>query len=93
MAKRLADILGELEMGVGKAVELCGFLSIWGDVVDERVGRHAQAVKIRNRTLYVSTSSSTWAHELSFLKKDIIEKFNKKAGREVIGDIRFRAGG
>jgi predicted nucleic acid-binding Zn ribbon protein len=55
------------------------------------VGRHTEAVKIRNRVLYVSTSTSTWAHELSFIKKEIIKKFNARAGEEAIRDIRFKS--
>jgi predicted nucleic acid-binding Zn ribbon protein len=92
MAKRLAEILEHMEMGEGGSVDICRRLALWREVVDERVGKNAEAIKIRNRTLYVSTSSPVWAQELSFLKKEIIEQFNKKAGREVISDIRFKAG-
>jgi len=91
MAHRLADILISLEGCVGVAIKNCNLLSLWGEVVDERAGKHAEAVKIKNRTLYVSTSTSTWAQELSFLKEDIIKKFNQRAGREVIRDVMFRS--
>jgi predicted nucleic acid-binding Zn ribbon protein len=89
VVNKLADILGQMETGVAKSVQLCGFLALWDEVVDERVLKNAKAIKISNRTLYVSTSSSTWAHELTFLKRDIIKKFNERAGKEVIRDIRF----
>ncbi|MFH1826465.1 MAG: DUF721 domain-containing protein [bacterium] len=93
MAKRLAEIFKGLGYGAGQTIKLCEWLSLWSEVVDERVGRHTEAIKISNRTLYVSTTSSAWAQELTFLKKDIVEKFNERAGQEVIYDIRFRAGG
>jgi len=92
MAHRLAEVLERMEMGVGRSVDICRRLALWKEVVDERVGKNAEAIRIRNRTLYVSTSSPAWAQELSFLKKEIIEQFNKKAGSEVISDIRFKAG-
>ena len=92
MTQKLAEILQGMDAGVGRAIKSCSLLSLWDQVVDERTSKHAEAVKIRNRVLYVSTSTSTWAQELSFLKKEIIDKFNGVAGQEVIKDIRFRAG-
>lgn len=89
MTEKLADVLGGMDTGLGKAIEICGRLSLWEQVVDERVRKNAAAVKIINRTLYVSTATPTWANELSYLKKEIIKKFNEKAGQEVIRDIRF----
>ena len=53
----------------------------------------SKAVKISNRTLYIKTSSPAWAQELSFLKSEIIIKFNQQAGEEAINDIRFSASG
>jgi predicted nucleic acid-binding Zn ribbon protein len=93
MTEKLADIFEGMEIGAGKAIQICGLLSLWEKVVDERVGRNTEALKIRNRVLYVSAASPAWAQELSFLKKGFIEKFNQQAGRPVIQDIRFKAGG
>lgn len=93
MANKLADIFDGMGLGLGKTIELCNLLTLWQSVVDDRVGKHAEAVKIRNKTLYISTSSPAWAQELSFLKNDIIEKFNKKAGKEAVNDIKFSCGG
>jgi predicted nucleic acid-binding Zn ribbon protein len=93
VTKRLSEILNEMEAGVGRTVKACGLLSLWKRVVDERVGKQTEAVKIRNRTLYVVARSAAWAHELSFLKSEIIEKFNEQAGEEAIRDIKFRSGG
>ena len=91
MAYRLGEILKEIQGGAGQAVKLCGRLEIWSSVVDERVGKNTEAIKIRNRTLYVITSSAAWANELSYLKKEIIRKFNSAAGEETIKDIYFRS--
>jgi predicted nucleic acid-binding Zn ribbon protein len=92
MIQHLAEILSRMERGAGRAIEVCRSLDLWKEVVDERVGKNAEATKITNRTLYLSVSSPAWAQELSFLKKEIIERFNKRAGSEVINDIRFKAG-
>jgi predicted nucleic acid-binding Zn ribbon protein len=57
------------------------------------VGKQTEAVRMKNGILYVATTSSTWAQELSFLKKEIIKKFNQRAGEEAIRDIRFSVKG
>ena len=93
MAQKLAEVLAGIQGRGDNALGICRLLSLWERVVDERVGRQTEAIKIRNRVLYVSTTTSAWAQELSFLKREIISKFNAAAGREAIHDIRFRAGG
>lgn len=93
MTEHVAEILGGLENDVASTIRLCNALSLWGKVVDERVGKHSKAVKIINRVLYVSTSSPAWAQELTFLREEIVEKFNAVAGKGTIRDIRFKSGG
>lgn len=93
MAQKLSEILNGMEIGIGRTIAACRTLSLWNRVVGERVGKQTEAVKIRNRVLYVSTSSAAWAQELSFLKNEFIKKFNAEAGKEAIQDIRFRSGG
>ena len=93
MTERLSEILEGIEAGFGRTVKACRLLSLWDRVVDDRVGRQTEAVKIRNRVLYVRAASPAWAQELSFLKCEIIKKFNSEAGKEAILDIKFKAGG
>ena len=77
MAQKLADVLAKLGGGLGQTLSNCNLVSLWSEVVDDRVGKHTEAVKIKYQTLYVKTSSPTWAQELSFLKPKIITKFNR----------------
>ena len=93
MAQKLAEILEGLETGAAGTINTCRLLELWKKVVDERVGRQTEAVKIRTRVLYVSASSPAWAQELSFLKPEMVRKFNAEAGKDAIRDIKFRAGG
>lgn len=93
MPEKVADIFGRLDDGVVRTVRNCRLVTLWSQVVDERIGKNTEAVKIINHTLYVATASPAWAQELSFLKKTIVGRFNEKAGEEAISDIRFRASG
>ncbi len=90
MPELVADIFGRLDDGVARAVRNCRLVGLWARVVDERVNRNTEAVKIANRTLFVSTASPIWAQELSFLKPAIIVRFNELAGETVIDDIKFK---
>jgi len=89
--QKLQSILSHLGGGFSAALKNCELLSLWPQVVDDRVGKNTEPVKIKNRTLYVAAASPAWAQELSFLKREIINKFNLMAGEEVISDIRFKS--
>ena len=91
MAHQLGAILKQIQGGAGQAVKLCNLLEIWDRVVDARVGKNTEAIKIWNRTLYVTTSSAAWANELIYLRKEFIQKFNAAAGEGAISDICFRS--
>lgn len=93
MPQKLKDIFDALNSDLAIAIKNCRRLSLWNRVVDERVQKMTEAVKIRNRILYVSTSSSAWASELTFMKQAFIKKFNLLAGEEAIFDIRFKTAG
>jgi predicted nucleic acid-binding Zn ribbon protein len=90
MAEQLARILDNIDGGMGRTIRNCHLLSLWGRVVDERVGKHTEPLKIKGQVLYVLTSSPTWAQELSFFKREFVERFNREAGEQVIRDIRFK---
>jgi predicted nucleic acid-binding Zn ribbon protein len=93
VADKLAELLTEGRSGFGRAIEICRLLAAWKEAVGERVSQHTEAIKIRNQVLYVSTSSPAWAQELTFLKEELIKKFNIRTGKENIRDIKFSAGG
>lgn len=88
MTTKLAEILNSLG---SCAVKSCGYLNLWQEIVDENVKKQTAAVKISNQVLYVTTSAPVWSQELSFFKNDLVGKFNQRAGREIITDIRFKS--
>lgn len=66
---------------------------LWDKVVDHKIQKHTKALKLQRKVLYVTVESSTWASELSFFKKEMLEKLNEKAGYTAVRDIRFKVGG
>lgn len=95
MAIKLADIYKELgpDRRSAKVIRSCLLLNLWPEVAGKKISQHTEPVKIVNRTLYLSASSPSWAQEISFLKREIISRFNAAAGEEAIQDIRFKAPG
>ncbi|MDD4178801.1 MAG: DUF721 domain-containing protein [Candidatus Margulisbacteria bacterium] len=93
MPESVKEIFGRLNGGVSATIRNCGLLGIWTEINDDTVKQNTEPIKIQNRVLYVAASSPVWAQELSFLKPQIIKKFNERAGAETINDIRFRAMG
>lgn len=89
MVEKLAEILRRGDFS--QAVRSCWLSSLWNEIIDERMRKNTESIKVRNRVLYISTSSSTWAQELSLLKAEIIRKFNERAGEEAIRDVRFKS--
>lgn len=93
MTEQLKEVLSRIAGDSLPLVRQCGLLSLWSQVVDERVGQHTNPVKISNKVLLVETSNPVWAQELNFLKTALVEKFNKLAGEPAIENIRFKAMG
>lgn len=74
-----------------KAAQICqDFRSlmpkIFGD--NNEAELHIQPAFYRNFTLVISTESPAWSQEVIMRKTKIIEEMNKKAGREIIKNLR-----
>ena len=80
------------KFGLKSKIEEARIFKHWEEVVGQRVALHTKPVVIKNRTLFINTSSPTWAHELNYIKKDIIDEINHFLGRKVIIEIRFQSG-
>lgn len=66
--------------------------SIWDNVVGEVIAGNARPDAFKGKLLLVNVTSSTWVHQLQFLKKDIITKLNEALGQALVEDIRFKIG-
>lgn len=95
MVTELKDLIKkfiEASPKIAKPLQEYRATELWDSVVDERISRHAKPLRIKNGILTVTTSSSVWAQELRYVKEEILKKLNEKVGKNVVRDIRFRAG-
>ena len=65
---------------------------LWDHTVGEAVAENTRPAAFKGRLLLVYAASSSWIHQLQFLKADIIEKLNVALGRELVSDIKFKIG-
>ncbi len=67
---------------------------VWAEVVGPQVAGATEVIGVRDGILRVSTKSSVWSNELTFYKKDILQRLNARlgarAGSPAITDILFQ---
>lgn len=72
--------------------ELVQVWQVWDEVVGEVIAQNARPAAFKGKILIVHVSSSTWVHQLQFLKKDMIAKLNNAFGKTLIDDLKFKIG-
>lgn len=65
---------------------------LWDRAVGENIAKNARPEAFKGKLLLVNVTSSAWAHELQFLKKDIIAKVNQAMGKALVEEIKFKIG-
>ena len=72
--------------------ELIQVWNVWDGVVGDVIAQNARPAAFKGRILLVHVSSSTWVHQLQFLKEEMIDKLNTALGKILIEDLKFRIG-
>jgi hypothetical protein len=79
--------------GGGTALALSEITAAWPEAVGKAVSREAWPLRVaRDGTLFVATSSSTWAFELDRLSPEIEERLRVLMGPTAPAKLRFRVG-
>jgi predicted nucleic acid-binding Zn ribbon protein len=56
---------------------------------DQTASEKSKAIRFKDKILTVAVLSSVWAQEFQYNQQDIVEKINKKFGRNIVERIRF----
>ncbi len=73
--------------GIEKKVKEYQALSMWPQIVGKRIAEKAKPLGIQKGKLFLSVESASWRNELTFLKRDIIDKINRSVGTKVVHEI------
>jgi predicted nucleic acid-binding Zn ribbon protein len=96
MTIHIKEILKKIIDGrpsISKSVNESRAADLWGSVVEGEAQRNTEPLKVKDGTLYVIVSSSTWAQEFQLKKSEVLEKINGLLGdKSVLKDIRFKTG-
>jgi predicted nucleic acid-binding Zn ribbon protein len=65
---------------------------LWDEAVGETIAQNARPAAFKGKLLVVHVSSSTWIHQLQFLKNDMIIKLNAALGKPLIEELKFKIG-
>jgi predicted nucleic acid-binding Zn ribbon protein len=66
--------------------------NLWDEAVGKTIAQNARPAAFKGKLLVVHVSSSTWIHQLQFLKNDMITKLNAVSGKPLIEEIKFKIG-
>ena len=65
---------------------------IWEIAAGPVIAQNAKPVALKEKLLMVHVADSSWMHELSFLKTEIIRNINGTLGDDLVENIRFTIG-
>lgn len=91
MTQLLAEVFKDRRSG--KSIQGLRIVLLWEESVSSEIAKQTEAIKVKNKVLYVKTKAPVWAQELNLLKKELLDRINEKAGFFAVRDIRFKAGG
>ena len=77
-------------LGIEKQVEQYKVFEAWNSIVGEQISKVAQPERLQNSILIVSVNNAPWRAELTYRKRDILEKIHLTLKTNSITDIRFR---
>jgi predicted nucleic acid-binding Zn ribbon protein len=75
-----------------RAVEKLGEVEVfsrWAELVGEAVAQQTEPIRLEKGRLVVRVKTSTWRHQLLFMRRELIASLNGRIGQKVIKEIVF----
>jgi len=63
--------------------------SRWEELVGKKVAQQAEPVRIEKGRLVVRVKTSTWRHQLLFMRPQLISAINRRIGEKVVKEMVF----
>ena len=92
--QRIGDVVAQLLSRSGYAQTEVNrrYQEVWNRLVGPRFENQSSVGGLRNGVLQVTVANSSVLQELTFQKRDFIEKLQTEFSEAVITDLRFRIG-
>lgn len=88
ISRILDDALRKL--GLQERLQERSVLSLWREVVGEKIAAHSRAVDISDGVLILEADHGVWRQEITMLMPTILEKFQTACGPDVVQEIRWK---
>lgn len=91
---KLKDVLEDSlsRLNLKKRIKENMAVLVWEEIAGQELARQTAAVYINDGVLFVKVKNPVWAHQLTFLKNNLLAKIAARTGNEAIRDIRFQIG-
>ena len=97
MAKRknetfsIKDLIPQMlqENKLQKGMDQMAVMEAWEMVMGKGVMSYTESIYLKNNTLYVKLTSSTWREELGYGKNKIVKMLNNSLNNALIKSIRL----
>lgn len=92
----VGDVLGRQlgSLNIARKIKEHTAPLVWAEVVGEQIAGATQILGVEGGVLRVSTKSAVWAHELTYYKKDLLRRLNRRLEASesdpVIVDLHFQ---
>lgn len=77
-------------LGIRKKLDQYSIFPLWPGIVGAQVANVTEIERIENGILFVHVTNAPWRTELTFRRKELLQKIHQTMKGEVINDIRFR---
>jgi predicted nucleic acid-binding Zn ribbon protein len=78
------------QLGLQRKLKQYDIVPLWPSIVGEQIAGLTSVDKIDKDVLIVKVSAAPWRTELTFRKKEILDKVHAAMNSDSIKDIRFR---
>ena len=89
--QKIGSIINSIfeEKGYVKIFKEQDVIKMWPEIVGETVAQVTECSDIKDGILYVRVLSSSWRHEISYVKAEILRQIKIKTSCDTILDIVF----
>jgi predicted nucleic acid-binding Zn ribbon protein len=90
--KKIGQILDSVLTKKQFYIRIKGNLALfkWDKIVGEKLAQFTTPLYYREGVLYIGVVSSIFMRELTFIKKDILNRIKQYVGESPVNDIKFR---
>ncbi len=78
------------QLGLQTRLKQYNIVDLWAATVGEQIASVTSVDKVEKNVLVVKVTAAPWRTELTFRKKEILEKVHAAMNSDSIKDIRFR---